>query len=365
MGEVVVHGAYYRCADCRACQCIGRPKEAAGGHKLSVGAARALARCACLESFEKSADSLYELTGLRVCEERSRQVAEDVGKDIGARLQKGESFGGRESWPWPEDAAGHACAYVSIDATGILMQGPSGAKAEGRMPYVAMVYYPAKMKNAAEEGGPENGEPPPGKARYLAGLMSLAELGPQLRRAAAHVGMEEATQWIALSDGGAGLDDFFATNFPQAQRILDFYHAAQHLAELARLVHADDAAQAEILFADWRHQLRHEGGQAFLKTLLNFNVQNRSAAVQDAHRRLLEYVRSNLHRMDYPAYAANGWQIGSGPVESACKMVVNQRLCQGGMRWSEAGGDAICHLRALFRSERTQWAAYWNAAIAA
>ena len=33
------------------------------------------------------------------------------------------------------------------------------------------------------------------------------------------------------------------------------------------------------------------------------------------------------------------------------------------MRWSEAGADAICHLRALFKSEKGQWEAFWaNAA---
>jgi len=34
-----------------------------------------------------------------------------------------------------------------------------------------------------------------------------------------------------------------------------------------------------------------------------------------------------LHRMDYPRYQVEGWQIGSGPIEAACKTVVNQRLC--------------------------------------
>jgi hypothetical protein len=30
--------------------------------------------------------------------------------------------------------------------------------------------------------------------------------------------------------------------------------------------------------------------------------------------------------MDYPRYVAAGWHIGSGPVESACKTVVNNRV---------------------------------------
>jgi len=62
----------------------------------------------------------------------------------------------------------------------------------------------------------------------------------------------------------------------------------------------------------------------------------------------------------YPAYRAKGWQIGSGPVESACKRVVGQRLKGAGMRWGEDGANAVCHLRALFLGELGPWAAFWN-----
>ena len=47
------------------------------------------------------------------------------------------------------------------------------------------------------------------------------------------------------------------------------------------------------------------------------------------------YFENQGHRMDYPRYRALGWQIGSGPVESACKRVVGQRLKCAGMRWGE------------------------------
>jgi hypothetical protein len=75
---------------------------------------------------------------------------------------------------------------------------------------------------------------------------------------------------------------------------------------------------------------------------------------------LLNYFRKNVHRMDYPTYLRRGWQIGSGAIESACKTVVNQRLSQGGMRWSEEGSDAVGHLRALYRSDPDQWDGYWR-----
>jgi hypothetical protein len=51
-------------------------------------------------------------------------------------------------------------------------------------------------------------------------------------------------------------------------------------------------------------------------------------------------------------------------VEAACKQVVGQRMKGSGMRWGEAGADAVCHLRALFRSEKTQRNDYWTSRAA-
>ena len=72
------------------------------------------------------------------------------------------------------------------------------------------------------------------------------------------------------------------------------------------------------------------------------------------------YFSNNVHRMEYPEYLAQGWQIGSGVVESACKTVISQRLKGAGMRWSVAGAHALCHVRALDRSEKGQGQAFWE-----
>jgi hypothetical protein len=74
---------------------------------------------------------------------------------------------------------------------------------------------------------------------------------------------------------------------------------------------------------------------------------------------VVTYFRNQHHRMDYPSYQAKGWQIGSGPVEAACKMVVGKRMKGSGMRWGRQGADAVCHLRALLLSEKGQWDAFW------
>ena len=88
--------------------------------------------------------------------------------------------------------------------------------------------------------------PPPLQARYLSGLYPLAEMGRLLRRQAAHVGMEQAELWVALTDGGSGLEAFCQKNFnrPDLVVILDFYHAADYLKKLAKALHPQDEEQA-------------------------------------------------------------------------------------------------------------------------
>jgi hypothetical protein len=204
------------------------------------------------------------------------------------------------------------------------------------------------------------GKRPPWQARYLAGLYSLDELGRPLRRQAAQVGWDRAERQIALSDGGSGLEDFLRTNFPLAEIILDFYHPAEKLNDLAKLWQPRDAAAAERLAQQWCHTMKHEGGQAVLDVLKELDLRGHSVTARASHEALVQYIGNNVHRMDYPRYQSKGWQIGSGPVESACKTVVGQRLKGAGMRWGEDGTDSVCHLRALYRSESTQWDAFWS-----
>lgn len=83
----------------------------------------------------------------------------------------------------------------------------------------------------------------------------------------------------------------------------------------------------------------------------------------EVHRQVTQYVRNQGDRMDYPGYQSAGWQIGSGHIEAACEAVVKGRLKRSGMRWGDGGAEAVCHLRALFKSEPGQWDASWGHSI--
>ncbi len=57
--------------------------------------------------------------------------------------------------------------------------------------------------------------------------------------------------------------------------------------------------------------------------------------------------------MDYPTYRAQGYQIGSGTIESGCKQIVSQRLKIAGAIWDL--GNAIKTAKARSALLSDQW----------
>ena len=309
---------------------------------------------AVADSFEKGAELLHEMAGARLGESTVERTTEDAGRRLAAAVAAGATFGPPVDWPWRKDYEGRRCAYVELDATGVRQQGEGGGPAEGRMAYVGMVCNPGPEWPWPDE------RPTPMRARYLSGLYPLEEFTPLLRRPAGAVGMDRADRWIGLSDGGAGLEDRLTENFPRVEVvILDFYHPAERLTGLARRLHPEDEAEAQEQARQWRGLLKAEGGAVLAAALSEWDWPRR-AGLGDAVTELIGYLERHAHRMEYPEYLARGWCIGSGAVESACKTVVGQRLKLAGMRWGEEGAHAVCHLRALYRSEKGQWDAFWG-----
>ena len=306
-----------------------------------------------LGSFADGADRvLQKLAGLRVSESTVERTAEAAGMRVREQICEGKPMGPTHDWAWQRDACGRRCAYVSLDATGVRQQGSGGQHAEGRMAYVGMVYNPQS------EHDPKR--PPPRQVRYLSGFFELDDLGRHLHREALEVGWANADQHIAISDGGSGLEQFFKRFFPKAVCILDFYHAKEYLVELGQALYGEDDSARQTWLDNVCHRLKHEGGPIVRRCLEELDLGSASTVLREVHRQAVQYFRNHEHRMDYPTYVRNGWQIGSGPVESACKTVVGNRLKGGGMRWGEDGANAVCHLRALYLSEPACWEYFWN-----
>jgi hypothetical protein len=355
VGSIRYHRAYYLCRSCgKGLFPFDQEAGLTTRHLTPATERVATLAGAVADGFEKGADLLEELAGLRLGESTVERTTEDAGRRLAEAVEAGTTLGPRVDWPWHKDYEGRRCAYVELDATGVRIQGEGGGPAEGRMAYVGLVCDPGPEWPWPEE------RPRSMRSRYLSGLYPLEEFAPLLRPLAGHVGMDRADRWIGLTDGGNGLEDRLRENFPRVEVvILDFFHPAERLTGLARRLHPEDEARAEEQAGQWRVLLKEEGGAVLGAVLSQWDWPER-AGLGDAVDELVGYLERHAHRMDYPDYLAKGWCIGSGAVESACKTVVGQRLKLAGMRWGEDGADAVCHLRALYRSEKGQWESFWR-----
>ena len=71
----------------------------------------------------------------------------------------------------------------------------------------------------------------------------------------------------------------------------------------------------------------------------------------------LAYLEKRREQMDYPRFRAEQWPIGSGMVESANKLVVEERLKGAGMHWAEVNVNPLLALRNAICNDR--WAEVW------
>jgi hypothetical protein len=167
---------------------------------------------------------------------------------------------------------------------------------------------------------------------------------------------------VVLSDGATGNWQLLETQYPDALGILDFWHAAQHLAEAADAIFGTAPSTAKtVWFERWRTTLRDEpnGVARVIRTLIYYrNSPTLSADARRAVATHLHYFRAHAEHMQYAKYTAAKLPIGSGVTEAGCKELLKARFCRSGMRWKRETGDSILQLRALRLS--AQWDSFWQ-----
>lgn len=168
---------------------------------------------------------------------------------------------------------------------------------------------------------------------------------------------------LVITDAHKSISGYLQDNpvFKDYQRIIDFYHASEHLSHIAEALHGKNSAMANNWYNKYRTILKH-GTNGVLKLIRSIEYYLKDTTLnktrKDNARKHLGYFKKYSKFMDYAHYLEKGWPIGSGIIEAACKSVVKQRMCRSGQRWSIKGGQAILNLRAVVKSNR--WDSFWN-----
>ena len=143
--------------------------------------------------------------------------------------------------------------------------------------------------------------------------------------------------------------------WPQAQQVLDFYHASQHLHALAEALYPGEESKRRGWVDQQCHDLRHGREKKVLHGLRQ--LPERRGTLGETVRREKNYFQTHQHRMNYQQLARRGWPIGSGPVESACAQKQG-RFKRPGQFWTQNG---LCCLNALIEArDLNHWDQLWT-----
>lgn len=165
---------------------------------------------------------------------------------------------------------------------------------------------------------------------------------------------------LILGDGASWIWNLVEMHLPGVPQLLDFYHAAEHLYKTASHMWPESKA------LEWWHRRL---GQLKEGQLINFFASLQWLArrypedeSEESPKRLLNYFQDNRQRLDYRWAIDNDLPIGSGSAESAIRHIIQQRLKQSGMRWSDRGAQSILNLRTVHRNG--DFEQYWETSAA-
>lgn len=183
------------------------------------------------------------------------------------------------------------------------------------------------------------------------------ELGRRLHWESQCHGLAKARRVRMVADGAAWIWNLAAQRWSQAEQVLDFYHASQHLHALAEAVYGSDSECGAHAARKWRHRLRKGPKDKLLKELAL--LKGSPGEPTEIIRREQAYLLSHQARMDYRLLAQSG-PIGSGAVESACRNL-QCRFKRTGQFWNSMGLRNLSALREARANHH--WAQLWQSPL--
>ena len=337
----------------------GEEQAARGLPKATREARRRAAEAvASLGSVDEAQRFLADVGGMSAGRETERRIALEAGR----RTQEAALAGTLEAKPhaeWTPPAGAIPVTptlVASVDGkgfgcTGKDLQGRRGKGGGAARTRTANVMCFKRYRYVDAKGEPLF---EPRVARYHVTGAGGMTLGEEMYAVAVQEGLLTTPRVEFITDGERELEcirqDYFAGNLPaKVVRVLDAMHACGYVDTLAKALEKDEGKAAKRSH-ELRRRLVNAGWEGFLKSFRRVFGADAEAGLSGDGRKAWDYLWKRREQMDYRRWRRRHLVIGSGMVESACKLLIGTRLTGPGMHWRFANGVRIAMLRAALRS---------------
>lgn len=179
-------------------------------------------------------------------------------------------------------------------------------------------------------------------------IETAEELTRHLELAAARLpqGLELAV--VLVADGAPWIWAAMEKAFPARRQVLDYYHCAEHVWEVAH-AHYGDTSRAQ----DWAEATLVRLSQGWISDVLGglTRMKHESQDATEAIEALRGYLDTHRARLDYQELKEGGFPCGSGGIESANKYLVHGRLKRSGAWWLEDHGNGMLRIRCAIKNK--------------
>jgi len=368
VGDYTLHRGYYQCGTCKHGHAPLDARRGLGTGSLSPGLLRVVCREGIEGGFVDTGDRVVESVGVTIDDEVLRRLTEGIGAVAEAQTQAAMArvARGQPAWTADDPVEAPESGVLAVEVDGVFVHRDDDWH---EMKVVTVAPLGPGVEVDADTGRERLAW---GQASYGAGFEEAQAFWGRAHVEACRrgLGIPAVHTVVALGDGAEWIwrhaRAFLALPGVELVEIIDLYHAYEYLWAVGNAVFGEGTARAAAWVEPLKTRLYTEGA-APLHTALTTLARTvcvptangaAESAAATAVRRAIEYVTTNAARLDYPAFIARRFPIGSGAVESSCKSLVQARTKGAGMRWSAAGAQQVVSLRALHRSGR--WDAFWQ-----
>ncbi len=345
LGDVTFTRSGYVCPICGRRRYPGDEALGIAGTVYSPGARRLCSLAGSDSPFDQAAERLVWYSGLHFGGKELERLAEKTG----AVVQAWAARQGALALAGAQSQEPVSTLYVSFDGTGVPMRraelkGIRGKNGPARTREVKLgcVFTQTGLDEQGRAVRDEN------TTSYVGAIEESRDFGHRIGQEALRRGMASAKRVVAITDGAAYNKTILDEHFPHAIRILDLYHAREHLAAFVRDVVRQDLKDP--LHGRLAELLERGDIESMVEQL--HGLLPRSGPRRRQGLKEIAYFRRNAPAMRYGRFRQQGLFVGSGVVEAGCRTLVGQRLKNSGMFWSVQGANAIISLRCCIASHR-------------
>lgn len=344
-GKIRYWRAYYLCSECHQGHFPLDQELGLRPNAMSAEVERLAGLLGVQDAFAKGSALFEEFTLVKLSDQSLDKASQAYGREVEKREAEWQAETQDSDQMMQRQREGHQPVrlYGSVDGGRVQTRAPKGEPQPWRE-LKTLAWFEAKGQPPKSSGGQWTIRAE--HITYATDICPAEEFGELLWASGVQRHAHLAHELIFLGDGAAWIWNLVQSYFPDAIQIVDWFHACEYLMPIAKLAFSDKKRQAE-----WVKMVKQWLWEGHLDEVIAACAQHiHPQRDLDPAQVAVTYFTNNRARMDYPTYRANGYQIGSGTIESGIKQIAGKRMKVSGARWNLDSARLVAKARAAFLS---------------